>query len=156
MNLELSMNRRSLLRQAGTALMIAVVPAAGHGAGDELSQILRDEFGELPVIYDGRVTIDLPALAENGNSVKFGVAVSSPMTEEDHVVSIDVFAQKNPTPHVGRFYFGPASGRAAVNTRIRLGGSQPVVTIARMSDGSLHGGAAEIIVTEAACLDFLI
>ena len=136
--------------------MICVVPIASQGASDALGQMLRDEFGDVPVVYDGRVTIDLPALAENGNSVKFGVTVASPMTDDDHVVSIDVFAQKNPTPHIGRFYFGPASGRAVINTRIRLGGSQPVVAIARMSDGTLHGGAAEIVVTEAACLDFLI
>lgn len=156
MNLELPMNRRSLLRQAGTGLMICALPISSHGASDALGQMLRDEFADMPVIYDDRVTIDLPALAENGNSVKFGVAVTSPMTDEDHVVSVDVFAEKNPSPHIGRFYFSPASGRATINTRIRLGASQQVAAVARMSDGTLHGGAAEIVVTEAACLDFLI
>ena len=42
-------------------------------------------------ITPGRVKLKLPALAENGNSVRLTVSVDSPMTEADHVRFIQLF-----------------------------------------------------------------
>jgi sulfur-oxidizing protein SoxY len=122
---------------------------------DEVSQELRDIFGQTP-IQEGRVELSLPALAENGNSVALGVDVDSPMSDADHVVSVHIFAEKNPLPRVVEFELGPLAGKASIRTRIRLADSQRVLAVARMSDGSLFSGAATIEVTQAACLDFLI
>jgi sulfur-oxidizing protein SoxY len=40
-----------------------------------------------------------------------------------------------------------------VATRVRLNGSQRVLVIAQLSDGSFWSGSAEVEVTESACLD---
>jgi sulfur-oxidizing protein SoxY len=81
------------------------------------------------------------------------VAVESPMTPEDHVAEIAVFNELNPLPDVVRFRLTPASGLATVQTRIRLAGSQTIVAIARMSDGSLWRTATAVIVTAPACAE---
>ena len=63
---------------------------------------------------DGKVAIELPEIAENGNTVPFTVSVDSPMTEKDHVKAIHVIATANPQPGVATFRFTPLSGKAAV------------------------------------------
>lgn len=101
----------------------------------------------------GRIGIDLPQLAENGNSVPLEISVDSPMTEADHVRSVHVFAERNPRPVVAVFHFGASAGRAQVSTRIRLAGSQRVVVLAAMADGSCWIAEQDVVVTSAACLD---
>ena len=121
--------------------------------------LLARAYGGADVRFE-RIALSLPALAENGNSVALGVAVQPPMAQADgaragSVVSLEVFAPENPNPRIARFHFGPACPRAEVRTRVRMAASQTVVAVAACSDGNLYAGAAEIVVTEAACLDFL-
>ena len=54
---------------------------------------------------------------------------------------------------MARFYLGASAGRAEIVTRVRLNGTQKVLAIAEMSDGTFWGGTAEVEVTESACLD---
>jgi sulfur-oxidizing protein SoxY len=110
-------------------------------------------IGESPV-RKGRVTLDIPPLVENGNTIAMSVAVDSPMTADDHVKAIHVFNEKNPQPDIISVHFGPRAGKAAFSTRIRLADSQNVVAIAEMSDGSLWSDTVEVIVTIAACLEY--
>jgi sulfur-oxidizing protein SoxY len=44
----------------------------------------------------GRVRIELPELAENGNRCRLKLTVDSPMTPADHVKMLYVFSEKNP------------------------------------------------------------
>jgi sulfur-oxidizing protein SoxY len=101
----------------------------------------------------GRVRLEIPVLADNGNSVSLRVAVDSPMTPADHVKSIHLFAPKNPRPNLANFFFGPGAGRAQVSTRIRLSGSQGVIAVAALSDGSFWTATADVAVTVSACWD---
>ncbi|HKA38864.1 MAG TPA: thiosulfate oxidation carrier protein SoxY [Burkholderiales bacterium] len=101
----------------------------------------------------GRVTVDTPRLADNGHSVPLSVSVESPMTAADHVRSITLLSERNPRPLMATFHLDPAAGRAHVATRVRLNGSQRVLAIAQLSDGSWWSGDAEVEVTESACLD---
>ena len=102
---------------------------------------------------EGRIDLGIPPLVENGNSVLMTVAVESPMTPEDHVAEIAAFNELNPLPDIVRFRLTPACGRGTVQTRIRLAGSQTIVAIARMSDGSLWRAATAVIVTAPACAE---
>ena len=117
----------------------------------------RNECSRIPATFSsvnpGRIKIELPQLAENGNSVPLKIAVESPMTAADHVKTIYIFSEKNPVSNVVRFHLGPRSGVARVQTSIRLAGTQRITAVAQMSDGSLWSGAADVIVTQAACLD---
>jgi sulfur-oxidizing protein SoxY len=101
----------------------------------------------------GRVHLSLPQVAENGHSVGMTVRVDSPMSEADHVRQIDLIADKNPIPRVATFFLGPESGRAEIESRLRLNGSQRVTAIAQLSDGSFWFDAADVTVNELACLD---
>ena len=102
----------------------------------------------------GRVTLDIPPLVENGNTIATSVAVESPMTATDYVKAIHIFNEKNPQPNVISVHLSPRAGRAAFSTRIRLADSQNVVAIAEMSDDSLWSDTVEVIVTIAACLEY--
>jgi len=75
------------------------------------------------------------------------------MTVDDYVKSIHVFSERNPRPVIARFYLGPQTGKAEINTRIRLAGTQQVVALAIMNNGSAWLGSAEVAVTAAACTD---
>ena len=101
----------------------------------------------------GRVKLELPVLADNGNSVALKVSVASPMTEADHVRLVRLVSERNPEREMAVFYFGPRSGAAEVSTRVRLAGSQTVTAIAEMSDGSQWMDSAHVQVTLSACVD---
>ena len=105
------------------------------------------------VARPGRVRIDLPDTADNGNSVPCTLSVDSPMTAEDHVRELNVWAARNPRPWVASVQFGPANPRARLETRLRLGESQRVFAIASMSDGTHWSGWADVVVLVSACQD---
>jgi sulfur-oxidizing protein SoxY len=101
----------------------------------------------------GGVKIELPQIAENGNSVPMHIAVDSPMTERDHVTAIHIVAERNPRPLVATFHLGPQSGRADINTRVRLAGTQKVTVLAALNGNRFRMAQVDVLVTSAACLD---
>ncbi len=101
----------------------------------------------------GRVRLELPSIGENGHSVPMTVRVDSPMSEADHVRRIDLVSGKNPVPLMASFFFSPHMGRAEIESRVRLNGTQRVTAVAQLSDGSFWFDAADIVVNESACLD---
>ena len=145
--------RRQLLGAAGGLwLLLQARPAAAVSAPETLQGMVRAWAGGRPVTT-GRVLLDVPPLVENGNAVPISVRVDSPMTAADFVQEIVVFNEKNPQRDVVRLRFGPASGRAQVDTRIRLATSQQLVALARLSDGSQWSQYVDVIVTLAACIE---
>ena len=119
---------------------------------EKLVPLIRQATGGmLPQV--GRVSLTLPTLAESGHSVRLQVRVESPMTPQAHVKRIHIFSEKNPRPVIARFSLGPRAGRAEVHTRIRLAGSQQVVAVAVMSNGTAWMASAAVVVTAAACVE---
>jgi sulfur-oxidizing protein SoxY len=106
-------------------------------------------------VHKGKVTLDLPPLVENGNSVPMTVTVASPMTPDNHVKAIHVFNEKNPQANVVTMQLGPRAGKASVATRIRLADTQKLTAIAEMSDGTYWSDTQDVVVTLAACLEDL-
>lgn len=143
--------RRAVLA-AGLGGMVGLALSRPAGATPEAMAEAIAEFAEGEIV-EGRVTLDIPLLVENGNSVPLTVSVESPMDPEDHVQTIAVFNERNPLPDVARFHLGPEAGLARVTVRIRLNDSQRIVAVARMSDGSLWSGSAHVIVTAPACAE---
>lgn len=133
------------------APLLPARPARGQ-QDDPFAPLVRSITGGAAV-RTGRVTVDTPRLADNGHSVPLSVSVDNPMTAADHVRSITLLSARNPRPLMATFHLGPASGRAKVATRVRLAGSQRVLALAQLSDGSWWSGDAEVEVTESACLD---
>jgi sulfur-oxidizing protein SoxY len=146
------LSRRSLLAGA-VGILVLPLGSAADAAPEDMAEAMAEALGKDAPIKPGRIKIELPQLAENGNSVPLKIAVESPMSAADHVKTIFIFSERNPVPNVVRFHLGPRSGAARVQTSIRLAGTQRITAVARMSDGSLWSGGADVIVTQAACLD---
>jgi sulfur-oxidizing protein SoxY len=140
---------RRLVLGGGLALL-AVAPAR---ATPEAMRAAMQAFAGGAEARPGRVRLEMPTLVENGNAVPTTVIVDSPMTAADHVVEIALFNERNPLPDIARFTLGPRCGQAWVSTRIRLGDTQSVHALARMSDGSVWSASAELIVTLPACIE---
>jgi sulfur-oxidizing protein SoxY len=130
-----------------TALAGAAMPANAANNSDEL--IKKFTGGKTPT--QGRVKLDLPEIAENGNTVPMTVSVESPMTEESHVTDVLIVADANPNAGVATFHFSPASGVAEANTRMRLASTQDVIAIAKMNDGSFFTASRQVKVTIGGC-----
>ena len=141
--------RRVLAVGAGAAASAAlgIVPArAANNAQD-----LIKAFTGGKQAAEGKVTLDLPEIAENGNTVPMTVTVESPMSEQSHVTEVLVLADGNPNAGVATFHFSPASGVAEANTRIRLATTQNIIAIARMNDGSFAMATKQVKVTIGGC-----
>jgi len=151
-----SASRRQFLGLAGGAAVAGAVPMVTlrplQATPATLASAIRNVVGAA-LVRTGRVTLDVPPLVENGNTVPMTVSVASPMTADDFVKSIHVFNEKNPQPNIGNFHLGPRAGRAEIATRIRLADSQKIVAIARLSDDSFWSASVDVIVTLAACTE---
>ena len=127
-----------------------VRPAAA--TQQELTQAMA-AFAAGARIQTGRVFLDVAQLVDNGNAVPATVTVDSPMSPGDHVTAIAIFNERNPQRDVARFSLTPASGKAEVQTRIRLATSQQLVALARLRDGSQWSHHVDVLVTLAACIE---
>jgi sulfur-oxidizing protein SoxY len=145
-------SRRKFLAAAGAAALAPFLVRSARATPDTMAAAIREVVGEAPV-REGKISLELPPLVENGNAVPMTVTVESPMTATDHVKRIHVFNEKNPQPHIITVHLGTRAGKAKISTRVRLADSQKVVAIAELSDGSFWSASADMIVTLAACLE---
>jgi sulfur-oxidizing protein SoxY len=148
-----NLNRREALT-AGVALAAGLGTAVGgwprpaRASNDYVEQIRAFTGGKEPV--EARLKLELPELAENGNTVPLAVSVEGPTSPESHVQEILVVAPANPNARVARFRFSAQSLPEAA-TRIRLAESQSVIAVAKMSDGTFFAAARPIKVTIGGC-----
>jgi len=157
-NSPLKIHRRAWMQQLqkltllafGTYFMPSIALAKKKEA-DEAIQKITDGAK----IQEGRVTLTIPPLVENGNLVVLKVSVDSPMTANDYVQVIHVIAEGNPLPNVFTVYLTPRCGTANITTRVRLADSQRVWAIAQMNNGSFWQGSAETLVTLSACTEMV-
>lgn len=81
------------------------------------------------------ISIKAPYRAESGAQVPFEFSIDYPMNEKQYVKAVHVIADANPVPLVAVYHFTPESGKAAINTRIRLEVDSFVHVVAETSDG---------------------
>ena len=147
-----NLNRRQTLALGAGAISVAVLGVSGQPAlakNDADEAIKKFTGGKTPV--QGKVKLDLPEIAENGNTVPMTVTVESPMTEQSHVTEVLIVADENPRSGIATFHFSPASGVAEANTRIRLAATQDVIAVAKMNDGSVFMTSKQVKVTIGGC-----
>lgn len=151
-----TMSRNTLDRRgfvaAGSVLIAtsALFGSAARAALPEVEAAIAAILGDRTA-EEGRISLDLPEIAENGNTVPLTVEVDSPMTEDDYVKTVHLFAEGNPLPDVAKIQFTPRSGEAVASTRIRLAKTQKIHAIAEMSDGSVFAATREVKVTIGGC-----
>ena len=147
-------SRRDLLRYAGTGALAAVAASLfpDLASADEkavMDSIMKKIGDKKPGL--GRITLELPQIAENGATVPVAFEVDSPMTDKDYVKALHIFAEKNPLPDVVTIRFTPGNGRAKASTRMRLAKTQNVVAVAEMSDGTVYMAKNNVKVTIGGC-----
>lgn len=120
----------------GAALASASFSPGSARAQDEAVEFVERLTGRTPTVSD-RLHLVMPAVFPTGYTVPMDLDIDSPMTEDDHVKRIRVFAPQNPLIEVASFNFVPRRSIARVSTRIRLAEPQYVVAVAEMSDGTL-------------------
>lgn len=144
------LSRRDFALGGCCAFIAAGMSHAALANSDSIGGLVRMLFGDKE-FEEGRVRLTLPEMAENGMVVPVSVEVESPMTEASYVRSVHLYALENPVPQVGAYSFTPASGKAAISTRIRLAKSQDVIAVAEMSDGTVHASKAPIKIMIGGC-----
>ena len=146
-------SRREFAIGTAAAVSLAALPVSTVLAQDQPQAwelAVRKILGEAKPI-EGKITVELPEIAENGNTVPFSISVDSPMTDKDHVKAIHIVATSNPQPGVATFRLSPQSGKAAVASRMRLQRTQDVITIAELSDGRFLMAKRPVKVTIGGC-----
>lgn len=101
---------------------------------------------------DGAIKLDLPGVTQDGSAVPLTVEIDSPMSEDDFIEAVYLYAGGNPTPELLDVYLTPLVGRARFSTRIRLNKSQSVLALARTNRGEWLAGDREVRVTVSGCL----
>jgi len=144
--------RRRLMTMAGAVALAGFTgmkPA--HADQQMVDEAMMKMIGDRKPGDGSMIKLDLPEIAENGNTVPMKFEIDSPMTAADYVKSVHVFADGNPSPEVATFHFTPASGKAAASTRMRLAKTQNIVAVAEMSDGKVYMAKKEVKVTIGGC-----
>lgn len=137
----MELTRRETLAVGAAAVAVTALPmpAMASAADDMIA-----EFTGGAAVADGGVDLDAPEIAENGNTVPIEVGAEG-------AVAIMVLAAGNPTPGVATFNFGPLAGATRAKTRIRLAGTQDVIAVAKMGDGSFAKTQKTVKVTIGGC-----
>ena len=100
--------REALLLAAGATIVatggvvLSLNPA--HADAAMLAESIKKMIGDKSP-QEGKIELELPQIAENGNTVPVGVTVDSPMTSDNYVKSVHLFADGNPRPEKARCAF---------------------------------------------------
>ena len=142
-------SRRDAVRLIGGLTVLAAGQRSWATPADATAEIARFTGGK--TAEPGKIALELPEIAENGNSITLSFDIDHPMAPERHVTDVFVVADSNPSPRVATFRFTPMSGRATAATRIRLAGTQAVTVLAKTSDGKLFMAQRQVKVTVGGC-----
>ena len=149
----MTLTRRQVLAFGASTAAFGIVlgraPAA-LATPEDVSASIAEIFGGVQP-QPGKITLTVPEIAENGNTVPISVFVDSTMTGDDLVESVTIFADGNPSPLVAAFRFSVLSGVAEATTRIRLARTQNVIAVVKMADGSVFIDSREVKVTIGGC-----
>ena len=146
------LTRRQAVVLGASGVVVALAGWTGEvfadtkAAAEEIAKFTGGKTAE-----KGKIAIELPEIAENGNTVPLSISVDAPMTADDHVTDVLVVAEGNPNPGVATFHFTPMSGKAEASTRIRLATTQNIVVTAKTSKGAFYTASKLFKVTIGGC-----
>jgi len=153
-----TVDRREFLLGASAAAAVALFLsqatefAQAQGAASESGweEAYRKVVGDAKPV-EGKLVLELPEIAENGNVVPFVLSIQSPMTADSYVKAAHIFSTANPQPTVATFHFTPLSGKASVASRMRLARTQDIISVAELSDGKFAVARRNVKVTIGGC-----
>ena len=145
-----SARRRALIAGAA-ALPFVALRAQAQTPGPEVPAYRAFLAGR--TAQTGRLVLDIPRLADNGNLVPVRIAMPGPFAPGAEVRSLHLFSEKNPVPQMAAFHFPAPQPRVEVESHVRLAGTQRLAAVATLADGSLHAAFADVVITLSACVD---
>jgi len=97
-------------------------------------------FGDRPIVRDtGQVlTLRAPARAQDAAVVPISISTHLPQSAARYVRKLYLLIDANPSPLGAMFTFTPESGRADIDTRVRVEDYTWMRAVAELSDGSLY------------------
>lgn len=146
-----AINRRQAFALGGGFVMLTLMPMAADAEVTNDAAKWIEKFTGGKEAVKGKISLDLPEIAENGNTVPLSLTIQSPMTAESYVKEVMILADGNPNAGVATLMFTPLSGKAEASIRIRLATTQNVVAIAKMSDGAVFTEQKTVKVTIGGC-----
>ncbi len=136
----------SIRRSLGAAailgvLALHVLPVRGAEPQADIWHMVRTSlFGNRPISEqsEGIVELDAPVRAEDAATVPIAIRTKLTQSAQRYVRKIYLVIDRNPSPVGATFTFTPDSGRADLETRVRIEEYTDVRAIAELSDGSLY------------------
>jgi sulfur-oxidizing protein SoxY len=112
---------------------------AAEPAADPWPQLRKVLFAERPISEDAAAVIELdtPVRAEDAAVVPIAIRAKAEQTPEKYIRKIYLVIDRNPSPVGVVFTLTPESGRADIETRVRIEEYTDVRAIAEMNDGRL-------------------
>lgn len=143
--------RRSLMGLAASGMAVALLPASmAFAFTGKTAEAIAKFSGGKPA-GTGKVDLQIPEIAENGNNVPISFTVSSKMDGDDVVDSVLILADGNPSPVVATFHFSELSGEASATTRVRLAKTQNIVAVVKLKNGTVFTESKQVKVTIGGC-----
>ena len=118
---------------------------------NEIVQRIFDERFQGRPITRGHVTLDMPAMAEDGRYVPVIIESDLPMTAEEYVKSVFLIVDHNPDPLVTAFHLSPLVGPVAIQTRIKMKRTSVIRAIVETSGGALWADYLKVETTLNGC-----
>lgn len=140
----IALSRRETL--LGIAATFLPLPVSATPA--EVVESIAEIFGDRPIAA-GPIKLELPALAETGNSVPLTVSCETEVLGP--VRRLALFTEENPRPLVCIATFGPIAAEVRLTTNIRLASTQAVVCVAELENGDLISSRQIVRVVVGAC-----
>ena len=151
MNRPISSTRRSAVCAAplaGLLGLLGVAPGAQaqikSGDNPEASEVWQKVraslFQSRPIAAatDDIISLELPVRAEDAAIVPIAIKTRMLQSAARHIDKVYLIVDNNPSPISAIFQFTPLSGRADIETRIRIDEYTHVRVIAETNDGQLH------------------
>ena len=152
------MKRRTLLKGSLTAGVAGVAAAAGlltpqmvlaawPKAAFEAKGVdnaVQSLMGSKDLTSSGDITINAPAIAENGAVVN--IAVSTSLKNVD---AISILVEKNAQPLTSNFNLAPVA-EPFIKTRVKVAKTSSVIAVVK-SGGKLYSAGREVKVTIGGC-----
>jgi sulfur-oxidizing protein SoxY len=136
-------------RFAGVILILGFA-ALGAARGQDASpadsavwkKVHASVFGNAPLgAADNVLALDTPKRAEDAAVVPLAIRAQFPQTKERYIERIWLIIDNNPSPIAAVFNFTLGSGRADIETRVRIEEYTYVRAVALTNDGKLHMAA---------------
>lgn len=120
---------------------------------EEIARILKELFGDRPIRSGnkGNISLDMPAVAEDGRVVPVIIESNLPMKPDNYVKGIHLIVDHNPDPHLAAFHLTPAIGAVSIQTRIKMKRTTWVRAILETSTGDVWADYARVNVTLNGC-----